>query len=143
MFFIKNIEQYLIAKLYLNKFKDYFLKYNILKKPYFIDQEKLFKKNEYVHSFYRLNLFVNKNKINQKKLIQKLKKLKINCGVGPCPEIYREKIFKKLKYYPKKRLINAKLLGETSIMIPINPYRSLKKINSEIISIKKILNKYL
>ena len=133
----------LIANLYLNKLKDYFLKYNILKKPYFIDQEKLFKKNEYVHSFYRLNLFVNKNKINQKKLIQKLKKLKINCGVGPCPEIYREKIFKKLKHYPKKRLINAKLLGETSIMIPINPYRSLKKINSEIISIKKILNMYL
>ena len=41
-------------------------------------------------------------------------------GVGSCPEIYREKIFKKLKLYPK-RLPNAKLLGETSIMFPINP----------------------
>jgi hypothetical protein len=41
-----------------------------------------------------------------------------------CPEIYQEKIFKKLKLYPKKRLQNAKLLGEISIMFPINPNKS-------------------
>ena len=67
----------------------------------------------------------------------------IVCGVGACPEIYREKIFRKLKYYPIKRLRNAKLLGQKSITFPINPYRSLIKIKSEIDSIKKILNKYL
>jgi dTDP-4-amino-4,6-dideoxygalactose transaminase len=72
-----------------------------------------------------------------------LNKNKINCSVGSCPEIYREKIFKKLKFYPKKRLPNAKLLGETSIMIPINPNINLTKIKSEITFIKKILNKYL
>jgi dTDP-4-amino-4,6-dideoxygalactose transaminase len=63
--------------------------------------------------------------------------------VGSCPEIYREKIFKKLKLYPKKRLLNAKLLGETSIMFPIDPGRSLAKVINEINSIKGILNKYL
>jgi dTDP-4-amino-4,6-dideoxygalactose transaminase len=67
----------------------------------------------------------------------------ISCGVGSCPEIYREKIFKKLKIYPKQRLPNAKLLGETSIMFPIIPYRPLSKIKSEINVIKKILLKYL
>ena len=138
----------LIANLYLNGLKEYYLKYNILKKPDFKfiihPLKKNFKKrNQHIHAFYRLNLFINKNKIKQNELIQQFNKNKIDCGVGSCPEIYREKIFKKLKLNPIKRLSNAKLLGETSITFPINPYKSLIKIKSEINSIKKILNKYL
>ena len=137
----------LIANLYLYGLKDYYLKFDILKKPRFKYQTYYLKKNskknnQYFHAFYRLNLFINKNKINQKKLIEQLNKNKINCGVGSCPEIYREKIFKKLKFYPKKRLSNAKLLGETSLMFPINPYKSSTKVKLEINTIKKILNKF-
>ena len=138
----------IIANLYLNGLKDYYLKYDILKIPDFkfktYSQKKNSKKyNQNLHAFYRLNLFINKNKIKQNKLIQQLNKNKIDCGVGPCPEIYREKIFKKLKLYPKKRLLNAKLLGETSIMFRINPHKDLDKIKLEINSIKRILNNYL
>ena len=133
----------LIAKLYINELEDYYLKYKIFKIPDFKYQNYQLKKNNLsVHAFYRLNLFINKNKINQSKLLEQFNKKNINCGVGACPEIYREKIFKKLKLYPKKRLINAKLLGETSIMFPINPKTSIKKVKLEINSIKKILNKY-
>ena len=137
-----------MATLYLNGLKDYYKRYNILKKPDFKCQTcplKLSKKscNKCIHSFYRLNLFINKNKIKQINLIEEFNKKKINCNIGSCPEIYREKIFKKLKFYPNKRLLNAKLLGETSIMFPINPNRDLTKVNLEINSIKKILNKYL
>ena len=137
----------LIANLYLNGLKDYYLKFDILKKPRFKYQTYHLKKNskknnQYFHAFYRLNLFINRNKINQKKLIEQLNKSKINCGVGSCPEIYREKIFKKLKFYPKKRLSNAKLLGETSLMFQINPYKSSTKVKLEINTIKKILNKF-
>ncbi len=134
----------MIAKLYINELEDYYTKYKIFKKPNFRYQTYLSKENNHnVHAFYRLNLFINKNKISQNKLIQQFNKNKINCGVGACPEIYREKIFKKLKLYPKKRLINSKLLGETSIMFPINPNASIKKVKLEINSIKKILNKYI
>ncbi len=138
----------LIANLYLDGLQGYYLKYDVLKKPEFKFYPLHIKKNTdknniYKHAFYRLNLFINKNKINQKKLIEKLNKNKINCGVGSCPEIYREKIFKKLKLYPKKRLLNAKLLGETSLVFSINPYISLTKIKSEINIIKKVLNKFL
>ena len=100
--------------------------------------------NQYNVLFYPLfYLFINKNKVKQNKLIQELSKNEINCGVGSCPEIYREKIFKKLKFYPKKRLVNAKLLGETSITLPINPNTALTKVKSEISFLKKILDKYL
>ena len=137
-----------IANLYLNGLRDYYERYNILKKPDFKCQTCPLKQsekscNKCIHAFYRLNLFINKNKIKQIKLIEQFNKKKINCGVGSCPEIYREKIFKKLKFYPNKRLLNAKLLGETSIMFPINPNRALIKVKSEINSIKKILNRYL
>jgi dTDP-4-amino-4,6-dideoxygalactose transaminase len=137
-----------IANLYLNGLRDYFKKYNIFKKPDFKCQTCPLKLNSQkcgkcVHAFYRLNLFINKNKVKQIKLIEQFNKKKIDCGVGSCPEIYREKIFKKLKFYPKKRLLTAKLLGETSITFPINPNKNLKKINSEINSIKKILNNYI
>ncbi len=133
-----------IANLYINGLKDYYEKYNILKKPDF--KYKTFSKeadDKCRHAFYRLNLFINKKKINQIKLIEELNKKKINCGVGPCPEIYREKIFKKLKFYPKKRLSNAKLLGQTSLTFSINPNIAMTKIKLEINSIKEILSKYL
>ena len=131
----------LIANLYLHELKDYYLKYDIIKKPDFMYQN-IHSKKKYLHAFYRLNLFINKNKISQNELIQKLNKYKINCGVGSCPEIYREKIFMKSKFYPKKRLLNAKLLGETSIMFPINPNRNINQVKKEILNIKNILKKY-
>lgn len=138
----------LIANLYLNGLSDYYKKYNIFKEPNFkcetcpIKQIKTSCK-DCKHAFYRLNLFVNKKKINQIELIEQLNKKKINCNVGSCPEIYREQIFKKLNFYPKKRLPNAKLLGEISIMFPINPNEKLAKIKSQIYQIKKVLNKHL
>jgi len=137
----------LIANLYLNGLKNYFHKYKILKKPDFKcqscpEKEKRNVCNNCKHAFYRLNFFINNKKIKQTKLIEQLNKNKINCGVGSCPEIYREKVFKKFNAYPQKRLQNAKFLGETSIMFPINPFRNIKEVKSEIISIKKIFNKY-
>tara|TARA_B100000989_G_scaffold145077_1_gene108086 strand:- start:5667 stop:6851 length:1185 start_codon:yes stop_codon:yes gene_type:complete len=137
-----------IANLYLNGLKEYFKKHEILKNPNFknryaskIKDKKL--KNKNVHAFYRLSLFINEKKLNQLKLLEQLKLNKINSGVGACPEIYREKIFQNLKLRPKKRLLNAKLLGETSITFPIDPNRSIAKVKLEIKSIKKVLNKFL
>lgn len=138
----------LIANFYLKGLKDYYQKYNIINKPDFKCQTcplKQFNKtcNKCRHAFYRLNLFINKKKIKQYKLIELLNKNKITCFVGSCPEIYREKIFGKFKFYPKKRLSNAKLLGEVSLMFPIYPNKALKKIKSEISTIKKILDKFV
>ena len=137
-----------IANLYLRELKNYYQKYKILKKPNFKCQSCPLKQNQKKcnkckHSFYKLNLFINKNKINQMKLIKQFNKNNIDCGVGSCPEIYREKIFKKLNFYPRKRLINAKLLGETSLSFRINPSRIILNIKIEINNIKKILNKYI
>ena len=125
-----------IVNLYLENLKLFFEKDIFFKKINFGYSEKC------LHAFYRLNLFVNEKR-NQNKLIIRLNKKNIQCGVGSCPEIYREKVFLKSGMYPKKRLTNAKLLGETSIMFPINPHRSLSTIKKEIVIIKKTLEKFI
>jgi len=137
-----------IVNSYLKGLKIYFQKFNFLRKPNFQCQTCPFKKknilcNQCTHSFYRLNFFINSSKINRDKIVNELNQNNINCGVGSCPEIYREKIFKKLNLQPKKRLHNAKLLGQTSITFSINPYKNLTKIKSEINAIKKVLSKYI
>jgi dTDP-4-amino-4,6-dideoxygalactose transaminase len=146
---LKNLDEYIkkrnkIAYLYLDGLQDFWNKYKILKKPNYTCSDCPIKKNCDLckHAFYRLDLFVNKKVINQIKFIEQLNKNDISCLVGSCPEIYREKIFKKLYFYPKKRLSNAKLLGETSVMFRINPNKSLSLIKREINVIKKILNSY-
>ena len=133
----------LIAKLYLNGLRDFYKKYDFLKKPNFKCESCTLKYslkpcNRCTHSFYRLNFFLNKKKINNIKLINQLNKKNIKCGIGSCPEIYREKIFKKKNIQIKKSLKVAKELGKTSLVFPINPNISLKKYKNEISSIKKI-----
>ena len=138
----------LIAKLYLSELRDYYEKNKIFKKPNFKCQtcplkENKKKCNKCLHAYYRLNLFLNKDKIDQIKLIKQLNKNNINCGIGSCPEIYREKVFQKSNLYPKKAMPNAKLLGRLSISFPINPYKSVLKIKREISIIKKTIKKFI
>ena len=136
-----------IANLYLNELKNFYQN-DIIKKIDFKCEtcplkSSIKKCDKCRHSFYRLNLFVNKNKVNQIKLIEEFNKNMIECGVGSCPEIYKEKIFKKIKFYSKIKLANAKLLGNSSIMFPITPHKSLYSINKEIKKIKIILKKFV
>ena len=82
----------IIANLYIKGLNDYFQKYKILRNPDFKCESCPLKKNiskcnKCVHAYYRINLFTDSNKIDQIELIEKLNKMKIDCGVGPCPEI--------------------------------------------------------
>jgi len=139
-----------IANMYIQNLNMYFGKNALFKKIDFrcntcpLRRNKIIKKcNLCRHAFYRFNIFLNSRKFKRDKLIKTLNNNNISCGSGSCPEIYLEKIFKKMKFFPKKRLINAKLLGETSLMFPINPNKSKILIKKEISKIKNILKIYL
>ena len=151
---LKNLNKQLsirskVANLYINGLKDFWIKSDILKKPLFycnscpVKNNHKKKCNLCTHSYYRINFFINSKKLNQIKLIKEFGKEKITCLVGSCPEIYREKVFRKLNIGPKKRLPNARLIGTTSLTFPINPSRKFSSINKEIQNIKKILTNYL
>ena len=77
--------------------------------------------------------------MDKKKIIIELNKKGINCKSGSCPEIYKEKAFKKLgtKYFTQ----NAKKLGEESIAFEVHPNltnNEIKFICNSIIEIADI-----
>ena len=98
----------------------------------------------YYHSFYRYYFFLDfkkmKNKISREDLIFLLKRNKIECNIGSCPEIYLEKAFS--DKFKIKRLTNAKFLGETSVALFINHNFTKKQELNYLKSLSKILKKY-
>jgi len=93
---------------------------------------------------YRCYVFVNTNFLkknwSRKKIIIELNKKGINCKSGSCPEIYKEKAFKKMGYQ-NISLSNAKKLGEESIAFEVHPNltdNEIKFICNSIIEIADI-----
>ena len=93
---------------------------------------------------YRCYVFVNSNFLkknwSRKKIIIELNKKGINCKSGSCPEIYKEKAFKKMGYQ-NISLSNAKKLGEESIAFEVHPNltdNEIKFICNSIIEIADI-----
>jgi len=76
-----------------------------------------------LHANYKFYVYVRKSQLkkgwNRNRIIDELNLKHIPCFQGSCSEIYREKAFSKFCKY--KRLTNAKLLGETSIMFLVHP----------------------
>jgi dTDP-4-amino-4,6-dideoxygalactose transaminase len=77
------------------------------------------------HAWYKYYLFINTNKLkkgwNRQRVISRLNDLGVPCFEGSCPEVYLEEAFKSSVNKQEGRLKNAKLLGETSIMLLVHP----------------------
>ena len=52
----------------------------------------------------------------------------IPCFSGSCSEVYLEKAFDNTHFKPSKRLVNARELGETSLMFLVHPTLTKKEI---------------
>ena len=78
-----------------------------------------------VHAAYKCYLFVEKKLLkkgwSRDRIADEINKKGVPCFSGSCSEVYIEKAFKGLDCVPKKRLKNAKELGETSLMFQIHP----------------------
>ena len=68
----------------------------------------------------------------------------VPCYTGACPEVYLEKAFDNSGLRPVERLVNAKKLGETSLMFLVHPTLTKNEINQTcyaIISVMKLATK--
>ena len=72
-----------------------------------------------------------------------MREKEVECDSGSCPEIYKEKIFKRYKKYSNLNLENAKILGETSISFKVDHTISISKIYKNLKMMKIIFNKCL
>ena len=95
----------------------------------------------FYHSYYRNYIFLNfkfiKRKWTREMILKHLNQVGIECDVGSCPEIYKEKYLKSKKLNFPKKLKNANFLGRNSISFKVHPdiyknnfFTKLKKLNS-------------
>ncbi len=96
-----------------------------------------------LHAFYKCYFFVKGGKKVRDNLMHEINKKNVPCYTGACPEIYLEKAFDGHSSRPKKRLLVAKELGETSLMFLCHPTLTKTEIEftcdvirSEILKIK-------
>ena len=97
------------------------------------------------HAWYRFYCYLNSRYLssnwNRDRIIEEIKELGVDVFSGSCSEIYLEKCFKDLDYYPKKRLPNAKELGETSLAFLVHPTISEEEQLKKAYIVKSVLEK--
>jgi len=78
-----------------------------------------------LHAYYKLYVYLNLNEINKvtsrEEIVMNINKKGVPCFTGVCPEIYLEDAFLNKKFKPTERLINAKKLGEESLVFLVHP----------------------
>ena len=81
--------------------------------------------NHIDHAAYKCYVFVKSEELkdgwNRDKILNEINLLDVPCYTGACSEVYLEKAFDNTGFRPKKRLPNAKELGETSLMFLVHP----------------------
>ncbi len=100
------------------------------------------------HAAYKCYVFVElenlKNGWSRNKIMNEIIKFGVPCYTGVCPEVYLEKAFENSNFRPKERLVNAKKLGETSLIFLVHPTltnNEIEKTCDAIVSVMKLANK--
>ncbi|MBH1997821.1 MAG: DegT/DnrJ/EryC1/StrS family aminotransferase [Sphingomonadaceae bacterium] len=77
------------------------------------------------HAYYKFYAFIRpevlKDGWTRDDVIAQARALGVPCQSGSCPEIYLEKAFTDTGMGPAERLPVSRLLGETSILLPVDP----------------------
>lgn len=77
------------------------------------------------HAYYKYYLFLDPGRQDggaaRDFLLGLLQQAGVPCGSGSCPEIYREQAFDATCWRPPHPLPHARRLGESSIMLPVDP----------------------
>lgn len=76
------------------------------------------------HAYYKYYCFIRPDQLadgwSRDRIMADLHHMGVPCGSGSCPEIYRERAFRGSRSIPRERLPNARLLGQTSLMLPVD-----------------------
>ena len=100
---------------------------------------------EYIdHAAYKCYVFVEQNELknnwSRDRIIEEINLLGVPCYWGTCSEVYLEKSFENTNFRPKKRLINAKKLGDDSLMFLVHPNLTIDEIKKTCDSLLSVMN---
>jgi len=95
------------------------------------------------HAAYKCYIFLEQNHLRhdwtRDRVIEEINLLGVPCYWGTCSEVYLEKSFDNSNFRPKKALINAKKLGDNSLMFLVHPNLTKKEIQKTCDSIKSVM----
>ncbi|OOF59112.1 DegT/DnrJ/EryC1/StrS family aminotransferase [Rodentibacter pneumotropicus] len=109
--------------------------------PYFIINRP---SEDYIHAAYKCYVQVNTEALpegwDRDRIMSEINTLGTPCYSGSCSEVYLEKAFDNTSWRPKKRLENAKKLGETSLMFLVHPTLTKDDMDDTVKNIKVVIN---
>jgi dTDP-4-amino-4,6-dideoxygalactose transaminase len=101
--------------------------------------------NNSQHAFYRLYAYVRPEGIgadwSRDRIVAAMTEKGFPLFQGSCPEVYLEKAFDGTAYRPNQPLVNAKELGETSLMFLVHPTITIEQLDSYLIALEDVLKK--
>lgn len=90
--------------------------------------------NNIRHAWYKFYAFLLPERLrggwNRDRVLQEVTAQDVACYSGSCPEIYLEKAFEGSDWVPGRRLDTARELGETSLMLLVDPCQSADRIET-------------
>jgi len=96
------------------------------------------------HAAYKCYVFIELKELkkgwSRDKIIREISALNVPCFSGSCSEVYLEKAFDDTGFRPKERLINARELGETSLMFLVHPTLSKDEIQQTLDAITSVMS---
>ena len=97
-----------------------------------------------IHAWYKFHCYIRENSLldgwNRDRIVNEIRKKSYPAFSGSCSEIYLEKCFKKNSIKKQKRLMNAKSLGESSLMFLVHPTITIDQMKEYALTIKSILD---
>lgn len=81
--------------------------------------------DNFYHACYKAYVFIRLEQLkpdwSRDRLIETINQAGVTCFSGSCSEVYLEKAFDNSGLRPEQRLLNAQILGETSLMFLVHP----------------------
>ena len=99
---------------------------------------------DYVHACYKCYVQVNLEQLpeawSRDRIMQEINALNVPCFSGSCSEVYLEKAFDGTPWRPEQSLVNAKSLGESSLMFLVHPTLSDSNMQKTVDSIQQVIS---
>jgi dTDP-4-amino-4,6-dideoxygalactose transaminase len=98
-----------------------------------------------VHAAYKCYVFVELGQLKMEwdrdRIIKEINDYGAQCFSGSCSEVYLEKAFDNTGLRPKKRLANAKVLGDCSLMFLVHPSLTKDDVDLTCSAIKTVMER--
>ena len=98
----------------------------------------------YIHAAYKAYVQLNTAQLpegwSRDRIMAEINALGVPCFSGSCSEVYLEKAFDGTPWRPEQRLINAKSLGESSLMFLVHPTLSESNMQKTVDSIQQVIS---